>query len=67
MKGKDERTLKMMKEYVGLFEEGLGPKEIAEKFDLDPWTVYHYLGEIAEEAGVPRESLLKQPQDKHIA
>ena len=56
-----ERTLQMMKCYVDLFNGGLSPKEIADKFNLSSWTVYHYLPEIAANAGVSRESLLRAP------
>lgn len=62
----DERTLKMKEEYVKLFNEGLSPKQIAKIFGLSSWTVYHYLGEIAEEAGVPRDSLLKKGRSLNI-
>ena len=51
----------MMKSYVKLFNEGLSPKEIADRFNLSSWTVYHYLPEIAANAGVSRESLLRAP------
>ncbi|MDO5451603.1 MAG: helix-turn-helix transcriptional regulator [Candidatus Saccharibacteria bacterium] len=63
MGDRDKRTLKMKEEYVSLFNEGLTPKQIADKFGLSSWTVYHHLGEIAERAGVPRDSLLKRSCD----
>lgn len=52
------RTLEMKSAYVPLFRTGMTPKQIAKEFDLSEWTVYHYLDEIAQENGVPRESLL---------
>lgn len=64
---KNERTLKMMEEYVELHNAGLAPKEIADKFSLAPWTVYNHLQEIADKAGVSRESLLKVPHEKPVA
>ena len=56
----NERTLKMKREFISLHEKGLSVKDIAEKFNLNPVTVYKYLGEIARENGCTRESLLKQ-------
>lgn len=62
MKGRrDERTLTMMEKYIPLFESGMAPKEIAMKFGLSGSTVYRCVGEVADKAGVSRESLLKQP------
>ena len=63
MASQDERTLRMKEEYVNLFEAGMAPKQIAKKFGLSSWTVYNYLDEIAEKAGVPRESLLVRPHE----
>ena len=56
----NERTLKMKREFMTLHEQGLTVKDIAEKFNLNPVTVYHHLGDIAEANGCTRESLLKQ-------
>ena len=59
-KASHERTLKMMKEYVRLFdEEGMGPRQIAKYFGLSDVTVYLHLDEIAEANNRSRESLLK--------
>lgn len=55
---KDVRTLKMMENYVECFNQGMTPKEIAEKFEVSYTTVKKNLGEIAEKAGVPRSELL---------
>ena len=57
-----ERTLKMKQEFLGLRQIGLTPVEIASKYGVSRRTMYTYLGEIAENAGVTRESLLEMPQ-----
>ena len=45
---KHERTLKMIEEYHELrMVHGLSNAEIAKKFDLATWTVYHYIPQIA--------------------
>lgn len=62
----DERTLRMMDNYVTDFKSGMDPKEIGAKYGLSSWTVYHYLPEIARREGVPKDSLLKRPHDVHI-
>ena len=59
MAGKrSERTRKMIKQFYGLRNSGYSIRQIAEMFNLDPATVYSYLGEIAEREGVDRNSLL---------
>ena len=63
MGDRDERTLKMKEGYVELFNKGYTVKQIAETFGLSTWTVYHYLDEIAEKAGVPREALLNRSRN----
>lgn len=64
---KDERTLKMVENYAHhFFDEGMSPKEIAEKYNLSSGTVYGSLSEIASNLGVTREELLKRPHDEHI-
>lgn len=62
---RNERTLQMMQNYISLHAEGLAPSEIAKKFGLSTRTVYYVLQEIADKAGVPRESLLKTPHSEH--
>lgn len=57
----NERTLQFRKNFMRLYEEGLTALEIGEKYNLSSGTVYRILGEIAEEAGVTRESLLQRP------
>lgn len=59
----NERTLQMKQNYMKLHSEGHTPKEIAREFGLSLFTVYHYLGEIADENGVTRESLLEIPHN----
>ena len=56
-----ERTLKMMENYVRLHEEGRSVSEIAKLYGLSASTVYGLLAEIANRAGVSRESLLEKP------
>ena len=63
--GKDERTLQMERECVELHNQGLMPKEIAQKFNLSRRTVYNSLQKIADEAGVSRQSLLEIPHKEH--
>lgn len=60
---RDERTLRMIREYVMLFDSGMSLVQIAEHFGLSPHTVRHYLGEIAERAGRTRKSLLSHPNN----
>ena len=62
---KNERTLQMMKNYILLHNAGMTPGEIAKKFDLSYWTIYNALQEIADNAGVTRESLLERPHSEH--
>ena len=62
---RNERTLQMMKNYVRLHDEGHSLAEIAKMYSLSARTVYYVLQEIADEAGVSRESLLKAPHSKH--
>ena len=62
--GKNERTLQMMRNFMQLHAEGMGVPEIAAKYDLSRQTVYSCLDEIAENAGVTRESLLEVPHLK---
>ena len=61
----DERTLKMMENYIPLHNQGKSVEEIAELFDLDKSSVYRVLDRIAEQNGVSRESLLKRPHVEH--
>ena len=56
---RNERTLKMMEEFMSLHEKGLSIHEIAENYDLVDSTVYKLLGEIAQANGVSRSELLK--------
>lgn len=62
---KNERTLKMMKNYIKLHDSGMSPHEIAKKYNLSNWTVYNSLQAIADKAGVTRESLLTHPHSEH--
>lgn len=66
MAKRDERTLKMMEEYMSLRNEGYTVEQIAKKFGLSTFTVYHYLNEIAKKYGVPREELLDVPHSKPV-
>lgn len=61
MAAKHERTFKMMESFMSLHNEGHSIDEIAKMFDLSSSTVYKKLGEIAMNAGVNREDLLKKP------
>lgn len=64
---RNERTLQMMQNYVRLHAEGLSPSEIAKRYNLSTRNVYYVLQEIADKAGVSRESLLKTPHSEHQA
>jgi predicted DNA-binding protein YlxM (UPF0122 family) len=55
----------MMQNYVRLHAEGLSPSEIAKRYNLSTRNVYYVLQEIADKAGVSRESLLKAPHSEH--
>ena len=55
----DERTLKMMKDFMGLHEQGLTIAEIAAASHVSAWTVYERLEEIAKQNHVSRDSLLQ--------
>ena len=63
---KSERTLRMKRNYIRLRALGMGPVEIAKKYDLDVSTIYKSLDEIAEANGVSRESLLERPHSEHV-
>ena len=56
-----ERTLKMKENFVTLRKEGLTPLEIADRYSVSYRTMYSCLSEIADDAGVTRESLLVTP------
>lgn len=64
-KNSSERTLKMKQDFIELRKSGLSIRAIAEKFNLNPKTVYDCLDEIATAAGVTRESLLYHPHSPH--
>lgn len=63
---KSERTLRMKEEFITLHSQGWSLKRIAYHFDLDSSTVYRHLQDIADAAGVTRESLLDIPRAKHV-
>lgn len=62
---KHERTLKMIDQFPELWNSGMVVQEIAPMFNLSDWTVYHYLQEIADNMGVPRETLLTRCSTPH--
>jgi predicted DNA-binding protein YlxM (UPF0122 family) len=62
----DERTLKMMENYIADRESGLSISQIADKYNLDKRTVHAHLEDIAKIQGVSRESLLDVPHRPHI-
>lgn len=55
-----ERTAQMERSFMELHNQGMTISQIAEKFDLQPRTVYYRLQAIADDNGVTRESLLQQ-------
>ncbi|MGN1311186.1 MAG: helix-turn-helix domain-containing protein [Clostridia bacterium] len=56
---RNERTIQMMENFMGLHEQGLSIPEIAKRYSLSNDTVYRNLKEIADKNGVPREELLQ--------
>ena len=60
----DERTLRMKEEYVSLFDAGMAPREIAEKFGLSDKTMYRHVEAIALANGRTHDSLLRYPHKK---
>lgn len=62
---RNERTKKMMRNFIKDHEAGMSIKDIAAKYHLDVSTVYKKLDEIAAKAGVSRDSLLKVVQAPH--
>ena len=66
MAKQSERTLQMKKEYMNLRNEGYTIEQIAKKFGLSMFTVYHYLNEIAKEHDIPREELLDVPHSRPV-
>ncbi|MBR5419232.1 hypothetical protein IK110_03215 [Candidatus Saccharibacteria bacterium] len=64
-KGKDERTLKMMENYVKHWQDGMTPHQIAKHYGFSYSLIYKYLGEIAEKAGYQRKQLLEKPHSEH--
>lgn len=55
-----ERVVQLKKNFIELHEQGFTIPEIADKFHLGKSTVYRLLGEIAQENGVSRDSLLQE-------
>ena len=56
----NERTLKMIKKYPDLFDKGMTNKEIADFCGVSYKTVLFHLGDIAQNMGISRESLLEK-------
>lgn len=56
--GRTEDVLKMIRQYPSLFEKGMSNREISEYCGVSYRTVIYHLGEISENMGVSRESLL---------
>ena len=61
----NERTLQMKAHFMELHRKGLTIPQIAKEYNLSTPTVYACLQEIADQAGVSRESLLERPHNKH--
>lgn len=60
MAKENERTFKMMKAYPDLYDKGMTNKEIADFCGVSYKTVLYHLGDIAQNMGVSRESLLEK-------
>ena len=60
MANENERTLKMIKTYPDLYDKGMTNKEIADFCGVSYRTVLSHLGDIAQNMGVSRESLLEK-------
>ena len=55
MKQTEQRTRKMMKNFIKHREDGKGVYQIADIYNLSPCTVYAHLEEIAKEIGCERD------------
>lgn len=64
-RGKDERTLKMVENYVEHWRNGKTPREIAKIYKVSYSCVYKRLGEIAKKSGYTRKQLLQCPHSEH--
>lgn len=64
----NERTLRLRKQFMSLWKKGWTIKQIAEHEDiqLNVCTVYANLQRIADDNGVTRDSLLRQPHSAHL-
>lgn len=61
----NERTKKYKQNFMKEREKGLSIPEIAKKYDISRRHAYFILQEIADENGVERSELLKQPHKQH--
>lgn len=62
---KNERTLKMMEQFMALHNDGKDISEIADLTGVSKWTVYDNLQAIADQNGVSREELLQRVHAPH--
>lgn len=64
---KVSERVKLMKEgFMELHNRGMTIPEIADYYEVAPWTVYDALQNIADANGVARESLLQRAQKSHV-
>ena len=63
---RNERTLKMMDNFMAHHESGMTIAEIAEEYHLSSRHIYGVLDEIAKKNHVSRESLLQVVHKPHI-
>lgn len=63
---KDERTLKLKKNYIKEHESGLSTKEIAEKYGVSVSTVYAVVNELEQELKIDRFELLTRGSSPHL-
>ena len=63
---KSERSLRFKEHYLEHFEAGMSVKNSAELYSLSVPHAYSLIRELADEIGVPYESLIPHPHTEHV-